>query len=81
MSERGIGSAELSLGPHAVRLLVEEIPSEVTESVRAEALQWISRRDLDDRPIPDQKGVQKAGGGGRRGAGKARGVSGSGRAG
>lgn len=51
MSKRGIAPAELSLGLDAVRLLVEEIPGEVTEPVQAEALQRIGRRDPDDWPI------------------------------
>lgn len=51
MSKRGIGSAELSLGMDAVRLLVEEIPAEVTDPLRAEALQRIDRRDPDDWPM------------------------------
>ena len=51
MTKRGIGPAELSLGLDAVRLLVEEIPGEVTEPMQAEALQRIGRRDPDDWPI------------------------------
>lgn len=34
-----------------VRLLVEEIPGDVTEPVRVKALQRIGRRDPDDWPI------------------------------
>lgn len=51
MSKRGIGPTDLSLGLNAVRLLVEEIPGEVTEPLRAEALRRIGRRDPDDWPI------------------------------
>lgn len=51
MAKRGIGPAELSLGLDSVRLLVEEIPGEVTEPVQAEALRRIGRRDPDDWPI------------------------------
>lgn len=51
MAKRGIGPAELSLGLDAVRLLVDEIPGEVTEPIRARALQRIGRRDPDDWPI------------------------------
>ena len=51
MSKRGIGEAELALGLNAVRLLVEEIPDEVTEARRADALLRIGRRDPDDWPI------------------------------
>lgn len=51
MAKRGIGSAELSLGLDAVRILVEEVPAEATEPMRAEALRRIGRRDPDDWPI------------------------------
>lgn len=51
MAKRGIREAELSLGLNAVRLLVEEIPDEVTETRRADALLRIGRRDPDDWPI------------------------------
>ncbi|WP_159500717.1 PIN domain-containing protein [Microbacterium sp. 18062] len=51
MAKRGIGPTALSLGLDAVRLLVEEIPSEVTEPIQEKALQRIGRRDPDDWPI------------------------------
>lgn len=51
MAKRGIGQAELSLGLDAVRMLVEEVPAEATEPMRAEALRRIGRRDPDDWPI------------------------------
>ncbi|MFT4051877.1 MAG: PIN domain-containing protein [Microbacterium sp.] len=35
----------------AVRLLVEELPAEVTDPMQAKALQRIGRRDPDDWPI------------------------------
>lgn len=51
MAKRGISAAELSHGLDAVRLLVEEVPAEATEPMRAEAMRRISRRDPDDWPI------------------------------
>lgn len=51
MAKRGIGPAELSLGLDAIRLLVEEVPAEVTEPMCAEALRRIGCRDPDDWPI------------------------------
>lgn len=51
MSKRGIGPAQLALGMDAVRLMVEELPGEVTDPMRATALQRIGRRDPDDWPI------------------------------
>lgn len=51
MTKRGIGPQALSLGMAAVRLVVTELPSEVTEPCRAKALQRIGRRDPDDWPI------------------------------
>lgn len=51
MTKRGIGQAELSLGLDAVRLLVEEIPGEITDPLREGALRRIGRRDPDDWPI------------------------------
>ena len=51
MAKRGIGPAELSLGLDAVRHLEEDILDDVTDPIRAEALQRIGRRDPDDWPI------------------------------
>lgn len=51
LSKRGIGPAELALGLDAVRFLVERIPGDVTEPLRAKALARIGRRDADDWPI------------------------------
>jgi hypothetical protein len=48
MAKRGIGPAELSLGIDAARILVEEIPDEVTEPMQAKALQRIGRRGRSD---------------------------------
>ncbi|MGB4777359.1 PIN domain-containing protein [Microbacterium sp.] len=49
--KRGIGPEQLALGLDAVRLLVEEVPAEVTDPMRPMALQRIDRRDPDDWPI------------------------------
>lgn len=51
MAKRGIGTEQLTLGLDAVRLLVEELPAEVTAPMQAKALQRIGRRDPDDWPI------------------------------
>jgi len=51
MDKRGIGPEQLALGLDAVRLLVEELPAEVTDPMQAKALQRIGRRDPDDWPI------------------------------
>jgi len=51
MAKRGIGAEELSMGLDAVRLIVEELPREVTERLQAKAMQRIGRRDADDWPI------------------------------
>lgn len=51
IAKRGIGPEQLALGLDAVRRLIEELPTEVTDPMRARALQRIDRRDPDDWPI------------------------------
>lgn len=51
LARRGIEPAELSRGMGGVRALVDEIPSEVTEPFRRQALQRIGHRDPDDWPV------------------------------
>ena len=51
MAKRGIDQEQLRLGLDAVRLLVEELPAEATDPMRAQALQRIGHRDPDDWPI------------------------------
>ncbi len=49
--KRGIALEDLAHGLDAVRLLVEEIPGDVTAPLRLKALARIGRRDEDDWPI------------------------------
>lgn len=49
--KRGLSQEDAEIGLDAVKLLVEEVPSEMTLPLRADALKRIGRRDPDDWPI------------------------------